>query len=206
MGTVGDSSDEKSGESQLPSSWHLEVAREDLVRALRVLAKARRGLDAAEAVLTYSDGQLEIEFPMASASIPARGQWESAVRVPPPFAVKLVRVVPPPDPLHIYIKGDRLHFASLSVELEPGGETGGRNPHLTPPSFKELLQFGRAQSSPEQLKLLRGFSAFAEAEQKANNLFNSAAKLLEPFGVTNADLSRMIWDCLDRDPPKSDGR
>jgi len=201
MSNVGDLSDEEAG---VDSSCHLEVARKDLVRALRILAEARRGLAAAEAVLTYSDGQLEVEFPMASASIPARGRWEGAVRVPPPFAVKLVRIVPPPDPLHIYIKGTRLHFASLSVELEPGGAAAGAPSHHSTPSFKELLLFGRAQSSPEQLKALQEFREFAEAEQKANNLFNAAAKLLGSFGVTNADLSRLIWECLERDPAKAE--
>jgi hypothetical protein len=200
MGTVSDSSDERSGESRLPSSWHLEVAREDLVRALRILAKARRGLDAADAVLTYSDGQLEIEFPMASASVPARGQWQSAVRVPPPFAVKLVRVVPPTDPLQIYIEGDRLHFGSLSVQYASGDGNLVAGSQSESHSFRELLQI-RLAHSPAEIKARGLLGAFQEAEQKANNLINSAAKILEPFGVTRTDLIGVIQECLRRDPP-----
>jgi hypothetical protein len=90
------------------------------------------------------------------------------------------------------------------VELEPGGAAAGAPSHHSTPSFKELLLFGRAQSSPEQLKALQEFREFAEAEQKANNLFNAAAKLLGSFGVTNADLSRLIWECLERDPAKAE--
>ncbi len=93
----------------------LVVKRAELLDALRSLGRTTRPAKAGEAVLSSTDGQLEIAIGGAAVSVASRGTWPGECRVPGSWVSTLQALSPATDQVTIQVEGGRLHFGPMSV-------------------------------------------------------------------------------------------
>lgn len=93
----------------------LQVARADLLEGLRTLVRTTEPADAGQAILSFTDGQLEIAIGGGAVTVDASGRWPGECRVPGGWVLALHAQPPAADPVTLTVEGGRLHVGPTSV-------------------------------------------------------------------------------------------
>lgn len=164
-------------------SFDVTVAREQFVEGLRPFARLGRRRLVSDAVVVKSGDYLKVICSNISTRLPATGFWPGEVFVSGKAIVALAKAPPTTDPVRLYVKEDRLVIGTLSVPCE----------------FTESAQ-------PDE-EFVLGAEGLAGPVQRAQaSLVKKAAKLLEPLGVVESDLQRLVSEAQVRGDPSSASR
>lgn len=93
----------------------LQIARADLLEGLRSLARTTEPANAGQAILSFTDGQLEIAIGGGAVTVDASGRWPGECRVPGGWVLALHAHPPAVDPVTLTVEGGRLHVETMSV-------------------------------------------------------------------------------------------
>jgi hypothetical protein len=180
----------------------LEVARADLVQALKIVARAI-GKRPGDASFRYEDGCLSIEAGNTVADAPARGTWPLPIFVGTSWVRRLAKRMPTGDPIHLRVDAGRLYANRYS---EPCAWTPREQPVLAePPTIDENLLILEASRILRPLRIrrshleelvsearARGTASWSEEEKKMIAIVAKAWVLLAPLGVETSDLRRLV--------------
>jgi hypothetical protein len=178
--------------------YELKVNRSELFEGLEVLRKTVKKLKQnVDAVLTYRNGMLEVYLNGVEVKASAEGSLPGMTRIPSTQAIKLSKVLPNDDPLTIALEGERLYIGSMSLPcIWHNAEPNPIELEIDPP-ITTLLGVKMKYSEDDIFK--SGLSkAVSEAEAQRIMLTRRAANVLEPLGVRQADLERLIEETLRR--------
>lgn len=176
----------------------LKVRRPDLERALRNLAKfAKANQRRAEAVITFSKGQLTIAIPGMQVEIGAEGILLSRVRVPVRWLIGLSRTLSQEDPIIVNVERDYLSIGEAVVLCTRDHIEHGLVKLPLNAALIDILRVGQMLDREEIER--SGLTAFvAGAEARRDRLLERAAELLAPLGVTREVLSELVGECVKR--------
>jgi hypothetical protein len=176
----------------------LQIETAELTAAVTTLRRLIRLEKAGEAILSYSDGMLRMAAGGAALSVPATGHWQGEARVParffsspPPFDRKSENVT-------LSLEGDRLHLGRSSINCawqQP--ETGLPKLPMDPP-FRRVLRLP-LEHSRDQIEKAGLSGVVAEAEARRSAVVETAARALEPLGITRADVFGFVDGSLQRE-------
>ena len=99
--------------------YHLTVAKKELTKALRQIAKFKKKAGKAEMMMLSFDNRL-LRFSMTNVSVgvPAMGVWPADV-LAPAFAIYLLAKVPmTADPVEITVSDGRMRIGSSVIEVQ----------------------------------------------------------------------------------------
>ena len=179
----------------------LEVNREALAQGLRLLRKFVRATQAGEAILSYGNGTLSIEFGETTAQAPAEGTWPGKARVPGLALLQLESTLPPTDPVSFQAGKDRLSVGKWSTPCHWEDEAEqSSGPVIQLPANPPLtLILGLPQRYSDQDIARSGLDLMVRmAEQRRDTLIAQAAAILQPLGVDLIDLRRVVGECVKR--------
>lgn len=177
----------------------LHVSRRELLDALKLLARhgRKRGGNVA---LGYSDGCLELHYGGVTATASATGEWPGRMRIESKYLIGIRSLLPRDDPLVLRVEGNTFHVGGSTfpcawddeqVELIPTAINAGRLDLLTLPY----------EYSDEQIAASGLAGPVADAEEWRDKLIERAASVLEPLGVRQGDLERLVDATLRRRKP-----
>ena len=182
--------------------YGLEVARADLVQALKIVVRAisKRGGDAS---FRFEDGCLSIEANNTVADTPARGTWPLPVFVGVSWIRRLAKRMPAGDPIRLRVDARRLYANRYS---EPCAWTPREQPApAEPPTVDEDLAILEAARILEPLRIrrshleelvsevrARGTASWSGEEKKLIAITAKAWVLLAPLGVETSDIRRLV--------------
>jgi hypothetical protein len=169
-------------------SGKLQVDRSELKEALKNLlrhtARSKRG----EAILTFSDGNLEISCGGMTVTVAATGTWSGAARLSGEGLIGLWNRMPNQDPLIATWEEGRCHLASLSLPCHAGCSDIELSMNVSPAEIVALPHFFSSEqirdSGLEQLVL--------QEEEKLSKTIERALVPLKRYGITREDLIDLI--------------
>ncbi|HWN08413.1 MAG TPA: hypothetical protein VNO50_03925 [Pyrinomonadaceae bacterium] len=177
--------------------YELKVNRKELIDGLNLLRKTAKPKKNMEAVLTFEDGNFVVFVNGVSIEATAQGAFPGMVRIPAAQAITLAKVLPPEDPLTIAYEETRLYIGTFSMpcvwhNVEP-------NPIQLPinPPFTVLLGLPLKYSDQEIFQ--SGLSKpLDEAQRRRKLLTTKAVNLLLEFGVSRAEVEKLIEESIKR--------
>ena len=172
-------------------SFSLAVNRKHFLDALRQIKKLT-GLSGQSAILGFDDQQLCLDLGGCSFRADAEGNWQGQVSVSFEFVLGLAKEPPTGNgPIAVSCDGE-----CLRVDLRVVGCQWNRltYPRITLPLGASLLAILalKKRFSREDIRRSDLEKTVDDAESKAMQLIEKAAKLLQPLGFTTNDLRRML--------------
>ena len=172
-------------------SFSLAVNRKHFLDALRQIKKLT-GLSGQSAILAFHDQQFCIDLGGCSFRADAEGNWEGQVSVPFEFVRGLAKEPPTGDgPIAVSCDCECLRVDLRVVRCQWNRLS---YPRITLPlgaSLLEILSL-RKQFSREDIRRSDLEKTVDDAESKAMQLIEKAAKLLQPLRFTINDLQRIL--------------
>jgi hypothetical protein len=179
----------------------LKVNRKELLDGLIRLKKAAKPKKNMDAVLSFENGNFVVFINGVSIEATAEGQFPGLVRIPAAQAITLAKVLPPEDPLTVTHDEKRLYIGTFSMgcvfhNVEP-------NPIQLPidPPFTLLLGLP-LQYTDEQIFQSGLSKPFEEAQRRRKLLTTKAVNLLQEFGISRAEVEKLIEESITRLNPK----
>lgn len=184
--------------SDEPTTPQLAVDRNELVERLKSLARHFRRTAAGEAGLRFDGNELEVEIGGSAITASATGSWAGEARTDGKFVLALARSAPDLDPLPIWVVGEMLHVASLSMSCRWQAVGAGQISLPIKPTLAETLRHAldHSNSTVEQSGIHKPVELARERRRK---LVDQASLLLKPLDVRREDIERMVDECLRRD-------
>ena len=183
--------------------YELEVARADLLQAVRVVA-ALMGKQPSGVSLQFEDGWLWIESGAGIAKTPARGTWPLTIIVGRSWVRRSAKNMPAGDPIRLRVEEGRLYANRYS---EPCARTAVKQP-INPkrPQVDAIMEAARILKplliTKWDLAALvveareRGPASWSEEDKKMLAMVAKAWALLAPLGIETADLRRLVNDAV----------
>lgn len=173
------------------AGYLLYVDRGHVIQGLRALRLPRKLKSGARAILGFDGSFLTLEVLDQMFAASATGTWPGNARVSATLIGALRQALPAGDPLVVQCDRERLSFGTLRVDCEwqPVSEE-----LTTMPATEEWVATLALNYSMSRGKLITdGFKkSLDDAERKLTQRLRSAAKSLEPLGVTVEDLRRLV--------------
>lgn len=179
-------------------SFSVQVARADLVAALKTLAKFVKRKQASEAVLSLSEGMLAIDLPGGAAFAPAEGTWPGTVRIPGQFLLLLSRAVPTDDPVPVSVREGRLWIARLSVACAVAKDEQKKIIELPLDAPLHAILHVRQVHSNDEIARSGLTPLVRQAEERLDTLIARASEVLGPLAVDGDDLRGLVEECIRR--------
>ncbi|MEM7254229.1 MAG: hypothetical protein AAF493_22655 [Pseudomonadota bacterium] len=169
----------------------LTVDKKPFLTALKSLRISIRARQKDEAVIGYSDGHVSIELQGQIVNVPAKGEWPGCARVIARTLIPIATFPPDPDPLPLRFENDRFYIAGWSVNAS--WQDVGDRPLALPDDAGclEVLMIGR-QHTDKALSEAGLLSHVRNTEQFVRTRLAQAAAVLEPIGIEEADLNRIV--------------
>lgn len=180
---------------------NLEVKREALVDGLRTLRKFVRAAQGGEAILSFENGLLSIEFGDVAAQAPAEGNWPGKARVPGLALLQLESSLPADDPVTFQGGPERVSAGKWSTPCHWDEAIQQPNRPLIelPPNPPLTMILGLPHRYSDQEIARSGLDLMVRmAEQRRDTLIAQASALLQPLGVDLGDLRRVVEECVRR--------
>lgn len=181
-------------------SCSVRAARKDLIEALKPLRSIVKKKDLNSAAVVSMDGHtLKVAFIGGSVSIPTEGSWAGEVRVPTLLFVRLAgnlpKGIPAGDPLQIEIRDDRLYVGTAWGKCVWQAAFRSEIELPLDPDFMTFLRlpFQHSEDRLERAGLAPGVRA---AQERSSRLVRKAAEILQPLGVAEADVQRLVQELL----------
>lgn len=169
----------------------LFVDRTALVQGLTVLRNAAEDRTGEEAILSFEESGLVVEYGGGSVTVPTLGEWHLQIRVAGRTLLKLATVMPDHDPIELEVVdgGVRLRIGGVAVpcHLQPLGSkiidlpVNAENEDI----LTTLGSFSREQI--EKSGLLQVHAIALDRER-----ISKAAALLAPFAITERDIIDLV--------------
>ena len=171
---------------------------------LRAASRVLRAKVGDEALLSYDGACLHVEFAGGGFTVPARGNWPGQVRIPATWLMVLVKMPPKRDPIVFCREDGRLHLESSSVSCVE--QSNWRAAIQVPVNASSPMLVALSLRYEDEEIAASGLTAqVKDAHDQFKRKLRSAAKALEPYGVTekvlrpwvenivenNADLNRL---------------
>ncbi len=178
----------------------LEIARAELVAALRTLGKLAKTRQArkSKAILSWAPPALVIELAGYSVKVPAKGHLAGQIRVDATPLLALAIVPPPADPVVLVTEPpDRLAIGTL--KLKAGWQSVEANLIKLPanPTLPLLLALSERYTEAE-IERSGCTRIVKEARERRDRVLDQATETLAPFGITRADLAALVNAAMKR--------
>lgn len=177
--------------------WTLDVRRSELLDALqRIVPKSRKETPHARVIFAFSDGHLSVESIGGKVHVPAAGTWPGAAAVAADLLKRLTRALPEEDPLRLQATDKQFTVSRLSLPCECRTTLDAAPAvygELIPANLTlhEMLKL-RDQYPSEAIKAAGLAPAVAAAQAKIDIILKRAATVLQPYGVTEAELVTLV--------------
>ncbi len=177
--------------TMLHPSDSIFVDRTALLQGLTVLRNAAADRTGEEAILSFEESSLVVEFGGGAVTIPTFGGWHLQIRVTGQTLLKLATVMPDRDPIELEVVdgGVRLRIGGVAIpcHLQPLGSKIIELPVNA--EYEDIIRtlkpFSREQIEKSGLLQVLAFALDRERISKA-------AALLAPFAVTERDIIDLV--------------
>jgi hypothetical protein len=169
----------------------LSVARDELMQALTVIRKHLKKPAMTELILTFKQATMYLEIPGMSVGVSANGTWPGQARVPATFVKVMTSVPPKSNPVQFYVADNRLYCSSFSIDCQWDEEPEECIKLPLDPTFLDLLGVADHYSA-EAIEKAGLRKMVVDAETKRDVLINRATLALKIFGVSDAELRRLV--------------
>ena len=173
----------------------LHVSRKELIAALNQL-KIGLGRSRGEAMLlSHQDGRLTLGVQGISVQIVAEGAWRGTAKIPSKAVISIIKALPAGDPLTLAYKDGRFYIEKWSI--------AGEWLDISPPvidlplnaSFLDILAAKNKYNKAELIgsgleEKIRG------VEEAIRARIAKASVILEPVGITQGDITRLVEEKL----------
>lgn len=174
----------------------LSVRRKELAAAWRPLRLVKQH-STDEAVISWQAGELRVDLAGMSLGVIAEGTWSVQVRVPAVFIVGLAKTLPKSDVIELAWKNGRFRVGAAMVkgiEQEAGAST------ITLPinsGLGHLVAIGLLKD-PAQIAASGLSKTIDDAMQRMRSSVAEACRVLEPLGITEAEIEALIWQSANK--------
>lgn len=169
----------------------LQVNRRHLISGIQTIRRTTTPAERGEALLEFEDGRLCIYCGGVDVQAEAVGHWSGRAHVASSFLMRAERAIPTDDPLMLVVADGRLQLGSLRIRCSWDG-TRAPVIHLPMnPNLRTLLTVSR-QFSDSAIAGSGISELVTEAEERLRRALDSAARTLEPIGISRHDLESLI--------------
>jgi len=168
----------------------ISVARSELLQALKMLKTAAANRPGEQAILSFDENGLSIEFGGGGRKLPTLGWWHVQIRVPGQMLLNLATMLPTHDPLPLEVNDGttlRIGGVGLPCHLQPAGAK-----IIDLPVNAELAEIAESLASYSSLEIEQSGLAEVYAQALERHRIAEAAELLAPFGVSERDLINLV--------------
>lgn len=168
------------------------IKRKVFLEALRQIVKLGGRRKDGVAVIYREGGELCIEALGVGVCVPFEGSWQGGARISLRFMHALSRVPPAQDPVPISMRGGKLFIGTTGIPCEWQDILPA--PTVEIPINASLLDILVLRSRYREPVLINSgiLANIAAAEAEVNGLLAKAARILEPVGITQADLWAIV--------------
>lgn len=180
----------------------LSVRREELAVAWRPLRMVKRH-STEEAVISWQAGELRVQLAGMSLGVLAEGVWSVEVRVPAVFIVGLAKTLPKSDAIELAWKDGRFRVGAAMVRGTE--QTSGSAKIVLPlnPNLKHLVRIGLHEDW-RQIAASGLSKTVDEAMERMKSRVEEACRILEPLGITEADIEDLVRRAAIAAPSRND--
>lgn len=176
--------------------WRLVAGRESLLQELRRIKKVLGRASSGDALIRFSEGILRVRAAGAEFAIPAQGQWPGEVWVAASWLRALARVPPAGDPLVLHVAKNRIKIGGSSMECHFRAPGASSVEVSVGPDLPTLLRLGLLHGEKE-LANAGLLSSVLGARKELERRIAQAAKILAPYGVSDADVRILVIGKLE---------
>lgn len=177
--------------------FELEASRHELSRALGTVKRAVRRKVVFDVIISFDAGKLRISGLGVVAELPASGQADGEVHIGSDIILRLVKNLPPVDPMPIAASENVLQLGPLSIPCKMLPQQ--QAPVQLPVNFglKDLLAL-QCHHPQEEIEKSGYAKVHQEAKEQAMKMIDKASSALKPLGVTAADITSLVDQCIRR--------
>lgn len=180
----------------------LEVSRQEFAEGLRAVTRFTSVKYKGDAILSFQSGFLRLDLNGATSEVPAEGAWEGEARVAGSSLVRLVRSLPPGDPLHLRVDDGRFRIENFSLPCFWQAEQSAtiELPIDAPLPVILALPLDHTEKEIDAAGLS---NVLLQAKATRNHLIGQAAPVLKPLGVRSSDLLALVDELTRQGRPAS---
>jgi hypothetical protein len=186
----------------------LAVDRAELLDAFRQLTRFARRAGTEEAVLSWRQGCLRVDFGGVTVKASASGEWPGRARIAWRVLRPAATHVPAGDPVCMRVVGSQLHIAGYRADCvwQPESSPAGQLPLILiplDPSLRQILAL-RYRFAAEDLAASGHLRTLEKAEAKLAIRIDKAWAQLAPVGVSRKALRAAVEAALRQAARRSD--
>jgi hypothetical protein len=171
----------------------LRVSRAEMKRVLHTFRRYSKPSRSMPSVLiAFAEGYVTFEIEGGESSAAhAEGEWHGKAHVPANVLAAIHAVPPAEDPVTLSYSGGKLCIGSLAVGCRWELLSAPLLRRSQQPDVIELLALERTLTRPEILGTDLG-KKISQAKRVAGTAITKSANLLEPYGVTRAEIEALL--------------
>lgn len=173
----------------------LHVSRKELIAALNQL-KIGLGRSRGEVMLlTHQESRLTLGVQGISVQVAAEGTWRGTAKIPTKAVISIIKALPAGDPLTVAYKDGRFYIEKWSI----AGEWLDISPPVIDLTLNaSLLEIQAVKNKYNKAELIG--SGLEEkirgVEEAIRERVAKASVILEPVGITQGDITRLVEEKL----------